>query len=299
MKRSPARVTHAQYSEAMASPHLTAADLGAEFEEFSALVTSADGVAPFNEATMLNPAEREARVIRGDSGDIDALALTHALDDGTIEAELAVAPTARGLGLGHELVDRIRSAGPSVFWAHGDLPQAQQLAQKSGLTATRRLYVLERPLTDDETAPAQLPSGVRIRPFNEEADANAWVELNARVFRDHPEQGSITRDDLADRIAQPWFSADNFLVLEGAGGILLGYNWLKVTDDEAEIYVVGVAPEAAGTGFGKALMQAGLARLRETGADAAVLYVDGDNERAVELYRKLGFTPRSLDVQYR
>lgn len=283
----------------MASPHLTAADLGAEFDEFATLVTSADGVAPFNEATLLNPAAREARVIRGDSGDIDALALTHTLDDGTIEAELAVAPAARGMGLGHELVDRIRTAGPAVFWAHGDLPPAQRLAASTNLTATRRLYVFQRPLTDADANATKLPSAARIRPFNEEQDADAWVELNARVFRDHPEQGALTRADLDDRIAQPWFSADNFLVLEGAGGVLLGYNWLKVTEDEAEIYVIGVAPEAAGGGFGKALMQAGLARLRATGADTAVLYVDGDNHRAIELYRKLGFTERSLDVQYR
>lgn len=282
----------------MASSSLTAADLGTEFEEFNDLVSQADGVAPFNEATLLNPDKREARVIRGDSGDIDALALSHALEDGTTEAELAVAPNARGMGLGGELVDRIRAAGPAVFWAHGDLPAAQRLAMRTKLRASRRLYVLERPLTAADTA-ATLPPTARIRPFNYEKDARDWVELNARVFRDHPEQGALTLADLDERIAQPWFDAENFLILEGAGGVMLGYNWLKVTDDEAEIYVIGVAPEAAGTGFGKALMQQGLTRLRETGADTAVLYVDGDNERAVELYRKLGFTERSLDVQYR
>ncbi|MFD2756957.1 mycothiol synthase [Gulosibacter faecalis] len=283
----------------MATPQLTGADLGDELPEFAALITKADGVAPFNEATLLNPAEREARVIRGDSGDLDALALVRTLDEGGVEAELAVAPHARGLGLGQELVHRVRAAGAAVFWAHGDLPPAQRLASATGLTASRRLYVLERPLTDDEFPATQLPSGARIRPFNRERDARDWVELNARVFADHPEQGALQLDDLDDRIAQPWFNADDFLVLEGAGGVMLGYNWLKVTDDEAEIYVIGVAPEAAGTGFGKALMQAGLRRLRDSGADTAVLYVDGDNDRAVELYRKLGFTERSVDVQYR
>lgn len=119
------------------------------------------------------------------------------------------------------------------------------------------------------------------------------------MFAAHPEQGALTLEDLRERMAQPWFTPKNFFVLTDAEGALLGYNWLKVTPAQAEIYVIGVAPEAAGQGAGTALMRVGMARLRELGASEVVLYVDGDNEAAMHLYRRLGFIERSVDVQYR
>ena len=87
--------------------------------------------------------------------------------------------------------------------------------------------------------------------------------------------------------------------LARADGTLLGYNWLKREGDEVEIYVVGVAPQAAGRGLGRALMQAGLERMHATGAERTSLYVEGDNDAALSLYRSLGYEQLSIDVQYR
>jgi mycothiol synthase len=84
---------------------------------------------------------------------------------------------------------------------------------------------------------------------------------------------------------------------------MVGYNWLKIEPDAeppaaGEIYVIGVAPEASAHGLGRALMTAGLARLRERGCHAAELYVEGDNAPAVHLYRALGFVNAAVHVQY-
>jgi mycothiol synthase len=47
------------------------------------------------------------------------------------------------------------------------------------------------------------------------------------------------------------------------------------------------------------LMQRGLERLAQRGCTAASLYVEADNTSAVRLYRSLGFTDFTIDVQYR
>lgn len=307
-------------------------DFAGELQAFIDAV-AVDGVAPFNEATLLNLDERAVYALRAaeqdaapgsdERGELLGLALTRPLDDGTFEAELAVHPAHRRQGLGRRLAERVLAAGPATFWAHGNLAGAQALAAALGLHATRSLYLLARPLGAEDAAPAQsapvdasqqlaatpassastsaaTPApGLRIRTFDPDADAAAWVALNARVFAAHPEQGALTLEDLRERMAQPWFTPKNFFVLTDAEGALLGYNWLKVTPAQAEIYVIGVAPEAAGQGAGTALMRVGMARLRELGASEVVLYVDGDNEAAMHLYRRLGFIERSVDVQYR
>jgi mycothiol synthase len=59
-----------------------------------------------------------------------------------------------------------------------------------------------------------------------------------------------------------------------------------------------VHPSRHGQGLGGLLLEAGLARLREQGIHLVHLYVEGDNEAALGLYRSRGFEQDSIDIQY-
>jgi len=136
-------------------------------------------------------------------------------------------------------------------------------------------------------------------------DEQAWLTVNARAFAHHPEQGSWTLADLAQRERQDWFDPAGFFLAE-RDGRLAGFHWTKVHPDGGqdgsgpigEVYVVGVTPEAQGTGLGKALTVAGIRHLQHQGLHAVMLYVDADNVPAVSLYRRLGFTRWDVDVMY-
>lgn len=270
--------------------------------ELTRIATEADGVAPFNDDTRLNLAERG--LIAGWRSDaLVGAALTRHLDDGGLEAELVVHPAARHGGLGTQLVQALRRShrGPVTVWAHGNLPGAVELAARLDFEPVRTLLRLARPLTDaDAEAPVDPPAGVRFSAFDHDADAEEFLELNARVFRDHPEQGALGSEGLDARRAEPWYADEDFLVArDETTGAMLGYNWLKIEDGDGEVYVIGVADEAAGRGIGRALMSAGLARMHAAGAKRTTLYVEGDNERALRLYRSLGYQDDAIDVQYR
>jgi mycothiol synthase len=115
--------------------------------------------------------------------------------------------------------------------------------------------------------------------------------VNAQAFAHHPEQGRMTRADLDERVAEPWFDPDGFFVAEQSGNIV-GYHWTKVHTDaqQGEVYVVGVAPEAQGSGLGKRLTLTGLHHLAALGLGEVILYVEADNAPAIAVYERLGFT---------
>lgn len=183
------------------------------------------------------------------------------------------------------------------MWAHGDHPGARRLAEVHGFTATRRL-LQQRASVVQDPAPASLPEGTIVRSFRPGRDDAAWLDLNARAFASHPEQGSLDQGDLDARLAEPWFDADDFLLL-WRDDELLAFCWLKVDEGQpGEFYAVGVAPEHQGEHLGGAVVDAGLARLAARGLATASLYVEGDNEAALRLYRTRGFTDYAVDVQY-
>ena len=146
-----------------------------------------------------------------------------------------------------------------------------------------------------------LPPGLRMRGYRD-ADADDVIAVNAAAFAAHPEQGSMDADNLAERMAEPWFDPDGLLVAEDADGTLLGFHWTKRHDQRlGEVYVVGISPAAQGRGLGRLLTLAGLHHLVEAGVDEVLLYVESDNLPAVHVYSGLGFdhAPGDTHVQYR
>ena len=222
-------------------------------------------------------------------------------------AECVVAPRHRRHGYGRALVRALVAEAPGGrlrVWAHGALPGALALARDLGLVPVRELWQMRRPLDAPLPEPA-VPPGVTVRAFRPGEDDEEWLALNARVFADHPEQGSWTAEDLRRRLSEPWFDPEGFLLAE-RDGVLVGYHWTKVHgagehghDPIGEIYVLGIAPEAQGGGLGRALALAGLRHLRRRGLSEAMLYVEGDNAPAVRVYTALGFRRSSIDVMLR
>ncbi|HMH59078.1 MAG TPA: GNAT family N-acetyltransferase [Galbitalea sp.] len=275
---------------------------------------AADGAPPFSDQSLVDfrVGTRELVAI-----DQDAAALV-----GETDAEFVVDPDARGRGLGTELLETLLAGGATLFWAHGDAAAARALAASHGLSPVRELlhFVGEvsitpgsaaatRPEVDEDQPSPEVdedqPSGRVvvdegggvIETFVPNEDEDEWVALNAAIFANHPEQGSVTRADLEQLETESWFRADNFLVLR-RDGRMIGYCWLKVEGDRGEFYVVGVSPEHHGEKLGSLLFDAGLDRLRELGIHASHLYVEADNAAALRLYRSRGFSQDSIDIQY-
>ena len=91
-------------------------------------------------------------------------------------------------------------------------------------------------------------------------------------------------------------AADAILwVLEGEGGRYLGHLWLTEKREPItgarilEVTTMGVVREARGEGLGRLLMQKAESEARERGIQDIELSVAGNNRRARELYRDLGY----------
>ena len=258
-----------------------------------------DGVDPFNEQSRLDLASgrRSVRLARDGGTAIAAAAF------GNGELDLVVLPDARGRGVGTALLESLLpDLEPQVTaWSHGDHPAAHALAERHGFDLVRTLLRLRLPSLDTLPGSPAPADGIRIQEFDPETDASDWLALNARAFASHPEQGDMSADDLAEREAESWFDSADFLVAKDATGRMLGFHWMKLepNDDGGEVYVLGVEPDAAGRGIGKLLLAEGLRRMREKGRSSASLYVEGDNEPALALYRRFGFVDDAVDVQFR
>ncbi|ALS56900.1 mycothiol synthase [Rathayibacter toxicus] len=216
------------------------------------------------------------------------------------ELEFVVDPEWRRLGIGTAMLEQVLVDEPGglLAWAHGDHPAARALAASYGFVPVRTL--LQLALNPLSASPIVMPEGF-VLSDGHDLDVAEWVTLNHRIFAAHPEQGRITEDDLTSRLTERWYDEGDMLLLRNRAGTLVGYNWLKMEPGTStgEIYVLGIAQEESGHGLGRALVAVGLTRMLARGRTAATLYVDADNRAAFHIYRSLGFTTVSSDVQYR
>ena len=294
---------------------LTSAEV-TRVREIQAAATAADGVSPLSEQTVLSLAAPSGRVrhLLGYAAErLTGYAQLDSPSEPSASGELVVDPSARREGIGRALVDALLDAAPEArVWSHGQLPAAQALAASVGLEAVRELHKMARPLgaADLEPAASALPEGFTARAFEPGRDEQAWLDTNAAAFAHHPEQGRLTLADLEERMAQPWFDAAGFILVEadGSPGEVAAFHWTKVDPEQrssvdptlpaGEVYVVGVHPAYQGRGLGRPVTALGLAHLAGLGLPEVVLYVDGDNQAAIRTYTGLGFRSIMVDVMY-
>lgn len=286
----------------------------------------ADGNPPFSEQTLVDLKSAQAGpenlltllchapedASPSDGEDLAGVAVV-VLDGPEGVLEVVVHPHYRNEGVAAQLVDKlvaVRGLHGIKAWSHGGHEAAADLAASYGYRAIRELWrmrLVRQAASSGELAeqPAQeLPDGVTLRSFVPQRDEQAWLAANAAAFAHHPEQGSMTLADLQARMAEPWFDPAGFFLAVNGSGEILGSHWTKVHPARAgqeamgEVYVVGVTPAAQGMGLGRILTKAGMEHLQQSGLRAIMLYVDADNEAAVALYHKLGFTKWDSDVMY-
>ena len=203
--------------------------------------------------------------------------------------EIAIAVEHRSPEVTADLIESLRqdvADSALVLWSRSEY--VSEAALSRGWEIKRTLLELRRslPVPDIDTS---LP-GVQLTSFRMGMDEAAWLEVNNAAFAGHPENGDMTRRDLERRMAQPWFDPDGFF-LAWDGDVLVGSCWTKMHEDgSGEIYIIGVIPSWEGRGLGRGLVAVGLEYLAAVRhARKAMLYVESTNDRALQLYDKLGF----------
>jgi ribosomal protein S18 acetylase RimI-like enzyme len=158
--------------------------------------------------------------------------------------------------------------------------------EANGFTHRRSFFDLQRGI-DTPLAPAVWPSWVaivRYRPGEDDEAVHAliyvdaaWAEVPGHTQRSLEAWRSTLTPEYRGWIAR----RDGRPVGWVAGRVF--------SDGRGWVEQLAVARSARGLGLGRALLLHSLAELRERGATALALGVQGENENAIGLYRNVGF----------
>lgn len=212
--------------------------------------------------------------------------------------QLVVAPDHRRLGIGTALIE----AGEQLAGGRAEDPLAIALPH-SNSTARRFLESIgygyhhslwRMRLTSEGSLPdAPLASPFAARSYTED-DLEPFVDLFNNAFADHPTPLSLTVAFARKAHQREGFDPEDImLIVSPDAGRLVGFCRIVIErgeeGPEGEVVVLGVDPSMRGQGFGRWLLTWGVQRAKSKGAANVFLAVEGDNEKALSLYRSVGF----------
>lgn len=171
----------------------------------------------------------------------------------------------------------------------------------------RYFFMMGRPL-DEPIPEPQFPEGFVLRYVASDEDLEQWVEAFNLSFIDHWNHHPFTIEARRHWMTSKNYVAERDLIGVAPDGTVAGFCWCRIDPDENErngrsegwIEDLGTRRGYRKIGLGKALLLAGLQRLKADGVDTALLGVDAENPSgALGLYESVGFTKRRTNIAYR
>lgn len=230
-----------------------------------------------------------------------------------------VLPEWRRQGIGTRMMERLMAAakarlgeleGQTVYVSASCVAgeeDRESLFRNFDLVPVRYFIKMSYQPLDDHIPSPQPPRGVDLRPYVAGQDDRAvWAAVN-EAFRDHWGHVEVSLEEWAFWMQSPFLRSDlHVLAVDGdeiAGVCLISINEQenkRTGRREGWIDTLCVRRPYRRRGVGKALLVAGLHKLREAGMEVAALGADAENlTGAVRLYQRVGFREERRWINYR
>jgi mycothiol synthase len=212
--------------------------------------------------------------------------------------QLVVHADHRRRGMGRALIRSgeklatTHSEDPLAIALPHDNPGAQRFLEALGYAYHHSLWRMQFTGQPPLDVP-DLPASFQARSYRHD-DLIPYVELFNRAFADHPTPLSLSVELAKEAHARESFDPDDIvLIVAEPEGALSGFCRIVIehgeNGPEGEVMVLGVDPPARGKGLGRWLLGWGVNRAHTKGAANIFLAVEGDNQKALLLYRSTGF----------
>jgi mycothiol synthase len=180
------------------------------------------------------------------------------------------------------------------------------LLERHGFSVARYFFRMARPLAEPIPEPV-FPAGYTLTHTAGVADAARWVEVYNESFIDHYNFHPLTPELHAHWLQDSAYRPERDLVATAADGTWAAFCLCAIDPAENElngrnegwIRLLGTRRGHRKLGLGRAMLLAGLRRLKADGVETAVLGVDAANPTgALGLYESVGFYPIREFVGY-
>jgi mycothiol synthase len=231
--------------------------------------------------------------------------------------DFRVHPDARGTAIEQELIEWACMRSHEAGQRHGIKAvlmgrvyehdsHSRAIFEKRGFQVVRYGFRMARPLSEPVREPT-LPEGYRLRHAEGEEDIKPWVDCFNKSFIDHWGFHPETVEERRHRLKRPGYRPEQDLVAVAPDGSFAAFclwyldevgNAQRGTSD-GWIGLLGTRRGHRGIGLGRAMLLAGLQRLKDEGADTAKLGVDAENPTgALGLYERAGFEKVATRISY-
>jgi ribosomal protein S18 acetylase RimI-like enzyme len=181
-------------------------------------------------------------------------------------------------------------------WAADAWPDQAHLVDRGWMPTDTVLSHYLQPL-DVDLDPPRVPDGYVLRSLRGPQDIQARVEVHRAAFA----PSKMTVEKYAILTAQDHYAFAHDLVVEAPDGTFAAFAmcWMDPLGSIGEFEPVGTHPDHQRRGLGRAIMRAGLRRMRAAGLRDAMVFSLRSNRASEALYRSAGFDELALHRLHR
>lgn len=178
------------------------------------------------------------------------------------------------------------------------------LLRRHGFSVVRYFLRMGRRL-DEPIPEPEFPAGFTLRHVAGEHEAEAWVAMYNESFIDHWNHHPMTVEVFKHTRVDADYRAEQDLIAVAPDGTFAAFCHCQIHQaenartgrNEGWVHVLGTRRGFRKIGLGRAMLLAGLHRLKADGVDTAILGVDAMNPTgATRLYESVGFHQRHTFV---